>query len=82
MHSDARPFNCTNCTKTFKRKTEKRIHEATCIGNTVLSCTVDPDCEFKTKNIKYLNEHIRVKHNRHKLYKCSGCDEHFYHRQS
>ena len=74
--------NCTNCMKTFERKTEKKIHETTCIGNTVLSCTVDPDSEFKTKNIKYLNEHIRVTHSKCKLYKCSGCDEHFHHHQS
>ena len=78
VHSDAKPFVCTqqDCLAAFKTKAECKRHVKKGHNNVRYQC---PQCSTRCTSEKNLSDHLRT---RHVGIKCEFCSRTFYHRQS
>jgi len=72
-HSDARPFKCTVCEKTFKRMSEMNNHMQI-HSNVTYTCDL---CGLISKNRVSLRTHVRRVHKRDLRHRCEQCGKGF-----
>ncbi|XP_059616290.1 zinc finger protein 652-like [Phlebotomus argentipes] len=67
-HSEARPYQCSDCLKRFKKRQHLKMHEEGHKSN-MFQC---PHCDLKLRTSRTLKMHMLV-HSDHKQYKCNYC---------
>ena len=69
-HSIEKNFSCTTCEKKYTHKYELNRHMKSCCQK--VKCN---ECDQLICGKKNLKEHIRTKHAKEPLYKCTMCDD-------
>ncbi|EDW39789.1 GL14491 [Drosophila persimilis] len=73
MHTDERPYKCTNCSKSFLQKSKLDAHIRTHTGDRPYKCS---HCSKSFQQNAHLQVHSRT-HTGELPYKCSHCSRSF-----
>ena len=75
-HTGKKPFQCSQCDKSYTSKQSLQGHERTHGQIDRIPCLYAPDCDKTFKENRYLKEHIKTKHNNEAVY-CNECGKAF-----
>lgn len=73
LETDAKPFQCKVCNKSYRKNANLRIHMRTHTGEKPFECKY---CDKKFYHSSHLREHIR-RHTGEKPFQCAVCNKRF-----
>lgn len=77
IHTDYKPYKCSNCEKCFNRSADLMVHERVHTGERPYVCKI---CGKRFRQMSGFSGHVRL-HGGEKPYKCHWCDGEFISKQ-